>query len=153
MDGWLKEDFEVDQAVTGRIVAGVRRRVARRRRNQTALASVLGLCFVGTLVGTFIVDGRRPTVAPNIQRQASSDTSVPSPLAPRPSTTDLSLSRVDHSVAITWEGNPDAEYVVYRCSSPRFDSCALADRVKGTQWVDPAQDSGTITFYKVEPRG
>jgi hypothetical protein len=65
----------------------------------------------------------------------------------------LSLTKVDHSVAITWEGNPDSEYTVYRCSSPLFDQCSVADRVRGTNWLDTAPEDGKITFYRVEPKG
>lgn len=69
------------------------------------------------------------------------------------STPDLTLSRVDHSVEVAWQGKKNGEYVVYRCTSPKFDQCSLADRVKGTKWVDSAPDANKITFYRVEPKG
>lgn len=150
MEGWLRDDCEMDQALTGRIVAGVRGRVARRRRNRMAVSSAFGLCLVGLLVGTWLADGHRPGTAG--RQDEARHLQAPSPF-PNASSPPLSLEKVDHSVAVTWEGNPQAEYFVYRCNSPRFDSCSLADRVRGTQWVDPEPDSSTITFYKVERRG
>jgi len=158
MDGWLNEDFEMDQAVTGRIVAGVRQRVARRRRNRAALGSILSLCFVGILVGSFAMRGWRPSAdgratASDARPPVSNETAEPSSTAPRPAPLDVSLEKMDHTVAVTWGGNPQSEYMVYRCESPRFETCSLADRVKGTQWVDPVQGSGPVVFYRVEPRG
>lgn len=72
--------------------------------------------------------------------------------------TDLpvTLAKVDHSVAVQWEGNPGDEFEIYRCESPTFETCSLASTTRGTSWVDPGldghPDSATITYYKVVPR-
>ena len=76
----------------------------------------------------------------------------------QPKSPDLpvTLAKVDHSVAIQWQGAENGEYEVYRCDTPTFEACSLAGTVQGTSWVDPGLDGGsgsaTITYYKVVPR-
>jgi len=158
MDGWLKDDFRMDEKAekaeqaemlaVRQIAQRVTARAARRRAFQRAIASssvlALALCAV---VGTYLYDGSSLVPRP------SSDATIASSLIPHPSSAlPVALSKVDHSVAITWKGNPEAEYTVYRCNSPKFDTCSLADLVKGTQWVDTGAETGIIVFYRVEKK-
>lgn len=155
-DGWLRDGLDIDEGAAGRIAAAVRVRIARRRRAQRLALTGTSLCAVlGVAVALAL--HRPPTnqtpgdtgVRAAAESARQPDTPHPTPGADLP----VALSKVDLSVAVTWEGSPAAEYVVYRCDSPRFDTCSLADRVRGTQWVDGAPQSGTITYYRVEPRG
>jgi hypothetical protein len=51
---------------------------------------------------------------------------------------------------VTWSGDPEGKYVVYKCESPAFDACTRKAEVKGTSWADGEMDSSPIVFYKVE---
>jgi hypothetical protein len=100
--------------------------------------------------------GQAPSPAVNASSVARNDSSLPRPgntglaMTTKTAAPDLTLSRVDHLVEVAWQGDKNGEYVIYRCTSPKFDQCSLADRVKGTTWVDTANEPG-ITYYMVEP--
>lgn len=102
--------------------------------------------------------GQAPSPAVNASSVARNDSRLPRPgntglaMTTKTAAPDLTLSKVDHLVEVAWQGNKNGEYVVYRCTSPKFDQCSLADRVKGTTWVDTANEPG-ITYYRVEPKG
>jgi hypothetical protein len=55
-------------------------------------------------------------------------------------------------VEVTWPGDPEGEYVVYRCTRPTFDACQTAGVVRGTRWTDREMNDSPIVFYKVEPK-
>ena len=67
----------------------------------------------------------------------------------------VTLAKSGQGVELAWTGNPRGEYVVYRCTSPKFDprvgECSVAAVVKGTRWMDSEPGSRTITYYRVEP--
>ncbi|MGA9753094.1 MAG: hypothetical protein WBS54_15030 [Acidobacteriota bacterium] len=65
---------------------------------------------------------------------------------------DIALEKEGSAVKLKWEGDPYKEYVIYRCTSPRFDGCDVAGIVKGTQWTDQEAHKGPVLFYKVEPK-
>jgi hypothetical protein len=102
--------------------------------------------------------GQAPSPAVNASSAARNDSRLPRPgntglaMTTKTAAPDLTLSKVDHLVEVAWQGDKNGEYVVYRCTSPKFDQCSLADRVKGTTWVDTANEPG-ITYYRVEPKG
>jgi hypothetical protein len=102
--------------------------------------------------------GQAPSPAVNASSAARNDSRLPRPgntglaMATKTAAPDLTLSKVDHLVEVAWQGDKNGEYVVYRCTSPKFDQCSLADRVKGTTWVDTANEPGII-YYRVEPKG
>ena len=75
--------------------------------------------------------------------------SRPTPSGPEP---DISLTKKDGGIELQWKGASDQEYVIYRCTSPRFDQCSIADIVRGTQWTDKESSSASLLFYRVEPR-
>lgn len=68
-----------------------------------------------------------------------------SPPAPR-------LTKAGAAVEVTWPGDPEGEYVVYRCTRPTFDACQTAGVVRGTRWTDREMNDSPIVFYKVEPK-
>jgi hypothetical protein len=102
--------------------------------------------------------GQAPSPAVNASSAARNDSRLPRPgntglaMTTKTAAPDLTLSKVDHLVEVAWQGDKNGEYVVYRCTSPKFDQCSLADRVKGTKWVDTASEPGII-YYRVEPKG
>jgi len=63
---------------------------------------------------------------------------------------DVQVTMHDQRIVVTWRGAPSGEYVVYRCTSPRFDACSTAGVVKGDRWVDREPSRAPIVFYKVE---
>jgi len=82
---------------------------------------------------------------------------APSPHLAVPGTKDVvdvtvGLSKAGKNVELAWTGSPQKEYVVYRCTSPKFDQCSVAGTVKGNQWNDTGSDSAPVVFYKVEPK-
>jgi hypothetical protein len=92
----------------------------------------------------------RPALGPTTPAIESGRAQRPSPTTTKEPAPGLTLSKVDHLVEVAWQGDKNGEYVVYRCTSPKFDQCSLADRVKGTTWVDTANEPGII-YYMVEP--
>ncbi len=92
-----------------------------------------------------------PTATIDAAAQIAGRGQSPSPTGAIPAIAPpLVLSKVDHSVEVRWQGDKNGEYVVYRCTSPTFDQCSLADKVKGTKWVDASDEPGII-YYRVEP--
>lgn len=148
MADWLGEEVGTDEALVRRLSAAVVSRVERRRRLQRVTAAAGTLCLLSALVGVGAsrLQGNRPpaprTLAAAVPASPADSSGLP-----------ITIAKVDESVALSWEGKPEGEFVVYRCDSPRFDSCALVDEVRGTQWLDGDSQSGTITYYRVEPRG
>jgi hypothetical protein len=69
---------------------------------------------------------------------------------------DVSLEKAGQGVELAWRGNPSQEFVVYRCTSPKFDprfgECSVAGVVKGTRWVDSGKEAAPVVFYRVEPK-
>lgn len=61
----------------------------------------------------------------------------------------IRINKVDHSLEITWDGEGD--YVVYKCDSPKFDRCSVAEVVSGNRYLDRNEDSAKIVYYRVEP--
>ncbi len=73
--------------------------------------------------------------------------------APSPTTSlPVTLGKDGQNVELAWKGNPGEEYVIYRCTSPRFDQCGVAGVVKGTKWTDTGKEQAPVVFYKVEPK-
>jgi hypothetical protein len=68
------------------------------------------------------------------------------------SSPDISIQKAPKGVELAWTGSAEKEYVVYRCTSPKFDQCSVAGTVKGNQWNDTGSDSAPVVFYKVEPK-
>ena len=64
----------------------------------------------------------------------------------------VSLEKAGQNVELAWKGNPHEEYVVYRCTSPRFDQCGVAGIVRGSTWVDRGKETAPVVFYRVEPK-
>ena len=64
----------------------------------------------------------------------------------------VSLEKAGQNVELAWKGSPREEYVVYRCTSPRFDQCGVAGIVKGTRWIDTGKEQAPVVFYRVEPK-
>ena len=62
---------------------------------------------------------------------------------------DIEISKVDHSVAIKWEG--EGTFAVYKCDSPKFDSCSIMEVVEGNSYLDKDENSGKIVYYRIEP--
>ena len=148
MNGWLPDELpEKIQPKAGmaeRIVSGVKSRNLRRKRLIKEAWGGLGGLAAVAIVAVLVIpaghlnDNRLP-------RPAGTGLAMPKTPAP-----DLTLSRVDHSVELKWQGDKSGEYVVYRCTSPLFDQCSLADKVKGTKWIDDSGGPGII-YYRVEP--
>jgi len=65
---------------------------------------------------------------------------------------DVQVARHHKGIVLTWQGDPSGEYVVYRCTSPRFNTCSTAGVVRGDRWVDRDPARAPIVFYKVEAR-
>ncbi|MFB3851564.1 MAG: hypothetical protein ACE14Q_06545 [Acidobacteriota bacterium] len=65
------------------------------------------------------------------------------------STTPIKFQKVDHSLEISWEG--EGEFIIYKCDSPKFDKCSVADVVEGNRYLDKDDNSATIIYYRVEP--
>jgi hypothetical protein len=179
MNGWLPENLpeslKPTPGMAERIASGVKARNERRKKLVREAWAGLGTAAFVAIVALLVVPaahitaGRAQRPSPTVQaiRPASPGAGnasfvgaalrgrpAPSPTMPAPRATapDLTLSKVDHLVEVAWQGNKNGEYVVYRCTSPKFDQCSLADRVKGTTWVDTANEPGII-YYRVEPKG
>jgi hypothetical protein len=65
---------------------------------------------------------------------------------------DVTLQKAGNGVELAWHGNPSQEFVVYRCTSPKFDRCDVAGIVRGTKWVDSGKETAPVVFYRVEPK-
>ena len=98
-----------------------------------------------------------PSVPSSPAPQLPSSVSPSLPGSPAPplsssSSPEISIQKAGKAVELAWTGNPKEEYIVYRCTSPKFDRCAVAGVVKGTQWKDTGSDNAPVVFYKVEPK-
>jgi hypothetical protein len=69
-----------------------------------------------------------------------------------PNSPEISIQKAPKGVELAWTGSPQKEYVVYRCTSPKFDRCSVAGTVKGNQWNDTGSDSAPVVYYRVEPK-
>ena len=76
----------------------------------------------------------------------------PSHATPEGPEPEISLAKKHGGIELQWKGAPDQEYVIYRCTSPRFDACARVGIVRGTTWTDTSASSAPVLFYRVEPR-
>lgn len=177
MAGWLPEGYQEDQMAerAGRAMVAVRKKVVRRRRIVRscqwtgAAVAVAVLAFAlspklnrqeSTPTEPERIASKAPEPAPIPQppapdRQATPQPPIPAPQPPAPnpqSPTQIDLAKSGTGVRLAWEGDADAQYVIYRCTSPRFDTCTVAGEVRGTQWVDREANTAPLVFYKVEPR-
>jgi hypothetical protein len=96
--------------------------------------------------GTQAKDLRLPlhpktTQAKDLRLQACGYEPAP-PITPK-------LQKVDDSLEITWQG--EGEFLVYKCESPKFDTCSFVKVVKGNKFLDKNEGSGKIVFYRIEP--
>jgi hypothetical protein len=93
--------------------------------------------------------------SPAPQLSSSGSPSLPNSPAPKLSSSpspDITIQKAPKGVELAWTGSPQKEYVVYRCTSPKFDQCSVAGTVKGNQWNDTGSDRAPVVFYKVEPK-
>lgn len=93
--------------------------------------------------------------APAVSTAAPKGEEVPRavPASPRRSVeVTPRLEKAGDAVVVTWSGDPEREYVVYRCARPTFDACDAVAHVRGTRWTDREADDGPMVFYKVEPK-
>lgn len=86
---------------------------------------------------------RPPRPAPPSSASGAGSSPPPAEVTPR-------LRKVGGAVVVTWSGDPQGEYVVYKCESPAFDACSRKAEVKGTSWSDGEMDKSPVVFYKVE---
>ena len=61
----------------------------------------------------------------------------------------IRMVKVDNSLEISWDGEGD--FIVYKCDSPKFDKCSVADIVSGNRYIDKDDNSAKIVFYRIEP--
>ena len=169
MAGWLPDNFgERDaEARAGEAVAYVKSRVYRERRIRTALLGVAVLALAAGLwsyhLSVQTPRGSSPaqvaSVAPRtIQRpEAPAPLQVPDPLQVTsplqvPDPLQVTIQKAQNGVELAWSGSPKKEYVVYRCTSPKFDVCSAVEVVKGNRWSGDETGRERLVFYKVEPR-
>jgi len=169
MDGWLRDNWgdERAEARAGQAVAFVLRR-ARRERNIRLSTLAVAACLAGAL-GLWVAQrAPAPSTAAMASRLGSAPAPAPPPsyskanpegnaearpaTPPKPSPVDVTLQKAPAGVELAWSGDPRGQYVVYRCTSPRFDACGVARVVKGTSWVDREGGRASVVYYKVEPR-
>ncbi|MGC8762220.1 MAG: hypothetical protein ACP5VN_01080 [Acidobacteriota bacterium] len=179
MDGWLPEGFENGgwEERAGRALRAVKAREARRRRRVRASAALAACALLFALLytpGLLRRIGPHPAVpstpSPSLQAQKAPAARVleaplpppataqpapapehPRPLAPRrPAEVTPILRKERGAVVVTWPGDPNGEYVVYKCQSPAFDTCTRKAEVQGTSWADGEMDTAPVVFYKVE---
>ena len=181
MDEWLPGDFQEDE-MTRRAEAalGAVRHRALRRARAVRITTWAGAALLLLAAGSLLVPRLDQQVAPHrmastvptptpAQSSPPSSRSLslsphpigvpkptarvsPSPAAPRAPAPDISLTKKDGGIELQWRGAPDQEYVIYRCTSPRFDACARVGTVRGTTWTDTSSSSAPVLFYRVEPR-
>lgn len=156
MGQWLPDDFKPNEMAPQRVLAGVKTRIARHRRRMRTLKAGAGLCAVCFAAVVILQILHTEDLGERTSFDAASRNAIvetvpvgpPQQLAIAP---EVTLSKTDHSVELAWQGQEVCEYIVYRCSSPRFDGCSVAARVKGTSWVDKEGGFGSIIFYRVAP--
>ncbi len=181
MDEWLPGDFQEDE-MTRRAEAalGAVRHRALRRARAVKITTWAGAALLLLAAGSLLVPRLDQQVAPH--RMASkasaplptqtvappsrtlslsphpigvakpSARTSPSRTTPEGPAPDISLAKKDGGIELQWKGAPDQEYVIYRCTSPRFDACARVGTVRGTTWTDTSSSSAPVLFYRVEPR-
>ena len=97
-------------------------------------------------------DGANEATSQRANQGEDTPPSIPNPKSEiRNASPDVTLAKSGHGVELAWTGNPKGEYVVYRCTSPKFDQCSIAGVVKGTRWMDSEPGSPIIIYYRVEP--
>ena len=181
MKGWLPEGFQ-DDAMARRgqkAASAVRYRIARRARVRAATVWAGALLLVLAAASLLAPRLDRPPAPrsmavkapPPAQAEPASAMQPPKRLtavqsstgtattepkhpasSPSPSLPDISLTKKEGGVELKWSGASDREYVIYRCTSPRFDRCDVAGVVKGTEWTDREAGAAPLVFYKVEPK-
>ncbi len=176
---WLPEGFENrDASAPGRMAQRVRTRVAvhqRRarmvRRASLSALSVVALLGLAHLLPRLLPGKKAPSAQPPVQaarlqtppgwtpeavgaaHRGRPDFAGGRAEAPSPTTSlPVTLGKDGQNVELAWKGNPGEEYVIYRCTSPRFDQCGVAGVVKGTKWTDTGKEQAPVVFYKVEPK-
>jgi len=181
MNEWLPGDFQEGEMVRRAEAAlgAVRNRASRRARTvriTTWAAAAILLLAAGSLLVPRLDQQVTPhRMASNAPAPRSTQTvAAPSPTfsllphpvgVPKPSVRtsparpapegpapDISLTKKEGGIELQWKGSPGQEYVIYRCTSPRFDACARVGIVRGTTWTDTSASSAPILFYRVEPR-
>jgi hypothetical protein len=178
MREWLPGDWKED-AITrsaARSADAVSHRVIRRHKTVRVVRwTAVAVVIVGAVA---VLAPRLDRHAPKDHgRQFAHRTPVQSPAAPQSASqagqtspspaarqneaakpaskqapVDVQVAKHDKGVVVTWQGDPSGEYLVYRCTSPRFDTCSTADVVRGDRWVDREPSRAPIVFYKVEAR-
>ena len=135
MESWISESLKDDrlEASASRALDAVIERGARRKKRihlvKASIAPTLLLVlFLAAIPSLLPRKNGRSTKTPDQQ---------------------ISLARVDHSVALKWKAKPGEKYEVYRCTSPKFDRCSLAAVVSGDRWVDVDDGGAKVVYYKV----
>lgn len=177
MKEWLPENFTPPADRASEIARTAVKRGKARRRNERIALSCCSFLFVAAFTFMAVRDLRPVGGSPT----ANVNPAVPTNLIPTPSpvieaaqaaqpanrapggpdqnnpaanpapaaSSDLNVLRVDHSVAITWEGT--GTYAVYKCDSPKFDTCSIMEVVEGNSYLDKDENSGKIVYYRIEP--
>ncbi len=137
-------------------------------RNLEVTAPFAGSSDNGTQAGSRALYGREPmrnagvkpepTASPaaedetgnaGVKPATTSPNSLPVGAIHESPASDLEISKVDHSVAIKWDG--EGTFAVYKCDSPKFDSCSIMEVVEGNSYLDKEENSGKIVYYRIEP--
>jgi len=148
MREWLPEGLESPETMEARgerALAGVRARVGRFERRRRA-----GRWAAGAVIVAVVAFALAPRLG-RFTRGPVEGARLPSQAA-RVSRPDISVAKEADAVQVSWKGDPSKDYIVYRCTSPRFDQCSIAGAVKGTKWTDRGAERASLVFYKVEPK-
>ena len=156
MVNWLPDNFkknEIDAAASHAFDLVTMRAATRRKRVRALRFSALPIAVLAAvllvlpgLVRKGISRQDSVSTALNARRDAATPAEI---LRESAAAQTVTLTKVDHSVALTWKGNPGEKYKVFRCSSPEFDRCSLAGVVKGDRWVDVDDGGAKVVYYKV----
>lgn len=175
MREWLPENFTPPEGRASEAARMAIKRGKARRRNEKIALSCCSFLFVAAFsfmtVRNFhesapssfppLVKGDQggfekaqvENPSPSLPLPKGEGASAPAPLPAgaihESPASDIEISKVDHSVAIKWEG--EGTFAVYKCDSPKFDSCSIMEVVEGNSYLDKDENSGKIVYYRIEP--
>ena len=169
MREWLPENFTPPEGRASEAARMAIKRGKARRRNEKIALSFCSFLFIaafsfmtvrnlevtapfagssdnGTQAGSRALHGREPMQNAGVKP-------APTPFRVgaihESPASDIEISKVDHSVAIKWGG--EGTFAVYKCDSPKFDSCSIMEVVEGNSYLDKDENSGKIVYYRIEP--
>ncbi len=157
MREWLSKEFLPPKGLSEKIAKRAIKRAKRRKKIEKTVLFFIPFLILASFALLNNLEYFLPASSPELEGKDAippfhfQQNNLEKPIISKSSSEQfqIKMTKIDHSLEIRWDG--EGEFVVYKCESPEFDRCSVADVVSGNRYLDRDDNSAKIVYYRIEP--